>query len=56
MKIKHENKFFDRKSEKIKTLYLPYVLVFVDDRGRTIVIEISDKILEIEESLRILIL
>ena len=49
MQTEHENKYFDRKSAKIKPSDLsPLVSAFANAEGGTIVIGISDKTLEIE--------
>lgn len=49
MREQHENKYFDRKSAKIKPSDLaPLVSAFANAEGGTIVIGISDKTLEIE--------
>ena len=49
MQTEHENKYFDRKSAKIKPSDLaPLISAFANAEGGTIVIGISDKTLEIE--------
>ena len=49
MRTEHENKYFDRKSARIKPSDLsPLVSAFANAEGGTIVIGISDKTLEIE--------
>lgn len=49
MRTEHENKYFDRKSAKIKPSDLaPLVSAFANAEGGTIVIGISDKTLDIE--------
>lgn len=49
MQTEHENKYFDRKSARIKPSDLsPLVSAFANAEGGTIVIGISDKTLEIE--------
>lgn len=49
MQAEHENKYFDRKSAKIKPSDLsPLISAFANAEGGTIVIGISDKTLEIE--------
>lgn len=49
MRTEHENKYFDRKSAKIKPSDLaPLISAFANAEGGTIVIGISDKTLEIE--------
>ena len=49
MQSEHENKYFDRKSAKIKPSDLaPLISAFANAEGGTIVIGISDKTLEIE--------
>ena len=49
MQTEHENKYFDRKSAKIKPSDLaPLISAFANAEGGTIVIGISDKTLELE--------
>ena len=49
MQTEHENKYFDRKSAKIKPSDLaPLISAFANAEGGTIIIGISDKTLEIE--------
>lgn len=49
MRTEHENKYFDRKSARIKPSDLsPLVSAFANAEGGTVVIGISDKTLEIE--------
>ena len=49
MRTEHENKYFDRKSARIKPSDLsPLVSAFANAEGGTIVIGISDKTLDVK--------